>query len=159
LAIVKKRPTIARTQKYRLWDQDLYSQVFPSVTVEKHLLAYLIYDYCWKQKREALERWKDDEIRYSIVSYGVFHVARVVAFLFTGADGWGDTAQVRGWIQSIQNKAVVLKKHYQKAVTLLKNVIKKRPEWIENINNVFKATDIEGAVNKELHKAVRTATP
>jgi hypothetical protein len=30
--------------------------------------------------------------------------------------------------------------------------MKKRPEWIENINNVFKAGDIEGAINAELHK-------
>jgi hypothetical protein len=68
LAIVKKKPTIARTQKYRVWHQEWYSQLFPNVTVEKHLLAYLIYDYCLKQKRDALARWQSDPIRYSIVS-------------------------------------------------------------------------------------------
>jgi hypothetical protein len=152
LAVVKKRPTIARTQKYRLWDPDLYGQVFPNTTVEKHLLSYLVYDYIWRQKSEALERWKNDGVRYSIVSYGVFHVARAAAFYFTGADSWGDSRQLREWIDKVTARPGVLKMPYQKAVTLIKNVIKKRPDWIENINNVFKANDIESAINRELHK-------
>jgi hypothetical protein len=152
LAVVKKRPTIARTQKYRLWDPDLYDQVFPNTTVEKHLMSYLVYDYVWRQKAEALERWKDDEIRYSIVSYGVFHVARAAAFYFTATDSWDDPKQLREWIDRVIARHTVLKMPYQKAVTLIKTVIKKRPDWIENINNVFKANDIEGAINRELHK-------
>ncbi len=150
LAVVKKKPTIARTQKYRLWDPALYDEVFPSTTVEKHLLSYLIYDFVWRQKGEALERWKNDEIRYSIVSYGVFHVARVAAFYFTAVEDWKDAVQLRRWIDSIICRPNVLKMPYQKAVTLIKNIIKKRPDWTENINNLFKANDIEIAINRSL---------
>src|SRR5262249_61196576 len=127
-------------------------QVFPNTAVEKHLLAYHIDDYVWRQKGEALERWKNDEVRYSIVSYGVVHVARAAAFDFTGADSWDDPKQLHEWIERVSAVPDLLKMPYQKAVTLIKNVIKKRPDWIENINNVFKANDIEGAINRELHK-------
>lgn len=152
LAIVKKKPTIARTQKYRVWHSELYSQLFPNATVEKHLLAYLIYDYCLKQKREALVRWRDDPIRFSIVSYGVFHLARVLAFKFTRNDSWNDPAETNDWIQEISTRPASLKRHYGTSVTLIRRIIKKKPEWMENINNVFKATNIEGIINKELHR-------
>ena len=148
LAIVKKRPTTARTQKYRIWQQDLYRDVFPDSSVERHLLAYLIYSYCQKQKRSALKKWSDDDVRYSIVSYGVFHLARIVARRFTGKEDWNDVNQTRKWISQIETDASVLKRHYDASITLLKNLIKRRPEWLENVNNVFKAADIESAINR-----------
>jgi len=155
LAIVKKKPTIARTQKYRIWDSDLYSQLFPETTVEKHLLAFYVYDFCLKQKRQALETWKHDPIRYSIISYGVFHLARVLAFRYTELENWEDLAQTNRWIEEVRSQPDRLSKHYNPAITLIKNLIKKKPEWVENINNVFKASDIESAINRELHKKVR----
>ena len=148
LAIVKKRPTTARTQKYRIWQQDLYREVFPDSSVERHLLAFLIYRYCQKQKRSALKKWSDDDVRYSIVSYGVFHLARIVARRFTGKEDWSDVNQTRKWISQIETDASVLKRHYDASITLLKNLIKRRPEWLENVNNVFKAADIESAINR-----------
>ncbi len=42
----------------------------------------------------------------------------------------------------------MLRKHYGPSVTLLKNIVQKRPEWTENVNNVFKAADVEEAINK-----------
>ncbi len=153
LAIVKKKPTIARTQKYRIWDQEWYSELFPETTVEKHVLAYFIYDYCLKMKREALNKWQNDPIRYSIVSYGVFHLARVLAFKYTGKENWDDRAQTNIWIEEVRTNPNRLKRHYSPSITLIRNLIKNKPEWMENINNVFKAGDIEGAINRELHKA------
>ena len=37
-------------------------------------------------------------------------------------------------------------------MTLIQRIIKKKSEWTENINNVFKAANIESVINKELHK-------
>ena len=151
LAVVKKRPTTARAQKYRIWHPDLYSTVFPNVAVGRHLLAYLIYAYCRSQKRAALAKWSDDEIRYSIVTYGVFHLARAVARRFTGMENWSNSEQVDGWIRQVAQNADVLKKHYSPSVTLIRKLINRRADWVENIDNVFKATDIEGALNKALN--------
>jgi len=152
LAIVKKKPTIARTQKYRIWDDEWYRQVFPEATVEKHVLAFLIYDYCLKSKKDALVEWRDDPVRYSIVSYGVFHLARTLAYRFTQKENWNDATETEAWIARVRAKPSVLKRHYKSAVSMIRRLIRKRPEWMENINNVFKATDIEGAINAELHK-------
>lgn len=152
LAIVKKKPTIARTQKYRIWEDEWYRQIFPTVTIEKHVLAYLIYDFCLKAKREALARWRPDPIRYSVVSYGVFHLARVLSFRFTEKENWDDLQETQDWIALVRSKPQVLKRDYSSAVTLIKRLIKKKREWVENINNVFKAGDIEAAINAELHK-------
>ncbi len=151
LAIVKKKPTIARTQKYRIWEDEWYRQLFPTATIEKHVLAYLIYDYCLKAKKQALEKWQNDPIRYSIVSYGVFHLARVLAFKYTGKENWNDPRETDVWIQEIQMNPKKINRHYAASITLIRRLIKRKPEWIENINNVFKAVDIEGAINKALH--------
>lgn len=151
LAIVKKKPTIARAQKYRIWEDEWYRHVFPSATIEKHVLSYLIYDYCVKAKKEALVKWQNDPIRYSVVSYGVFHLARVLAFKYSGKENWDDPEETNAWIQEIRKKPKKLGRHYGVSVTLIRGLIKKKPEWMENINNVFKAVDIEGAINKALH--------
>lgn len=153
LAIVKKRPTIARTQKYRVWDQEWYPTLFPSTTgIQKHVLAYLIYEFCLREKRTALTKWAKYPSRYSIVSYGVFHLARVLAFYFTGSENWEDEGAVNSWIAQITADPRILQPHYMSSVTLLNRMIgKKKHEW-ENINNVFKAGDIEGTINKELAK-------
>jgi hypothetical protein len=147
LAIVKKRPTIARTQKYRIWQQDLYREVFPNTSVERHLLAYLIYAYCQDQKRATLKKWKDDDVRYSVVSYGVFHLARILARRFTQMEQWNDPKQTDVWIEKIQNDPDILWRHYGPSVTLLKNIVARRAASTDNINNVFKAGDIETAIN------------
>lgn len=152
LAIVKKKPTIARTQKYRIWEDEWYRQIFPEDTIEKHVLAYFIYDYCLKAKRDALAQWQDDPIRYSIVSYGVFHLARVLAYRFTQKENWDNLRETQAWIGQYMSKPEILKRHYRSAVSLIRRLIKRRPDWIENINNVFKASDIEGGINAELHK-------
>lgn len=152
LAIVKKKPTIARTQKYKIWDDEWYRQVFPESTVEKHVLAYLIYDYCLKAKKDALAEWCDDPIRYSIVSYGVFHLARTLAYRFTQKENWDDTEETAQWIARVRAKPSLLRRQYKSTVSIIRRLIKKRSDWVENINNVFKATDIEGAINAELHK-------
>jgi len=151
LAIVKKKPTTARAQKYRIWEDEWYRQLFPSATIEKHVLAYLIYDYCLKAKKEALAKWQNDPIRYSVVSYGVFHLARVLAFKYSGKEDWDDPKETNAWIQRIRAKPNKLSRHYGVSVTLIQRLIKTKPEWMENINNVFKAVDIEGAINKVLH--------
>jgi hypothetical protein len=151
LAIVKKKPTIARAQKYRIWEDEWYRQLFFSMTLEKHVLAYLIYDYCLKAKKDALAKWQHDAIRYSVVSYGVFHLARVLAFKYSGKEDWDDPNETNAWIQEVLAKPKTLRRHYGVSVTLIHRLIKKKPEWVENINNVFKAVDIEGAINKVLH--------
>jgi len=156
MAIVKKKPTIARTQKYRIWDKEFYRQLFPNTSIEKHVLAYFIYDYCLKRKREALQKWQDDKIRYSIVSYGVFHLTRVLAFKFTNKENWDDLAQINTWLAAIRSGKDPLRRHYGTSVTLIKNLIKKRADWLENINNVFKASEIEGRINIELHDTLST---
>ena len=150
-AIVRKKPTMARTQKYRIWDSDNYGHLFPNQTVERHVLAYFIYAFCLEQKREALQKWRDDPIRYAIVSYGVFHLARVLAFKFTKKENWDDLSETDTWIESVRGNKSPLKRHYGPSVTLIKNLIVKRSDWQENINNVFKATEIEGLINRSLH--------
>ena len=152
LAIVKKKPTTARTQKYRVWDEEWYRQLFPQTSIEKHVLAYLIYNYCLRAKKEALAKWETDPIRYSIVSYGVFHLARVVAFKYTKKENWDNADETNDWIDELRVKPIKLNRHYKASVNLIRRLVKKKPEWMENINNVFKAGDIEGAINRELHK-------
>ena len=152
LAIVKKKPTTARTQKYRVWDDEWYRQLFPQTTIEKHVLAYLIYEHCLRAKKDALAKWEADPIRYSIVSYGVFHLARVVGFKYTKKENWDNPDETNDWIDELRATPTKLNRHYKASVTFIRRLIKKKPEWMENINNVFKAGDIEGAINRELHK-------
>ena len=150
LAIVKKRPTIARTQKYKIWEDEFYRQIFVPTTLEKHLLAYSIYAFCLKMKKEALIKFQSDSIRYSIVSYGVFHLARAVGFVFTQKENWDDPEETSRFVEEIGVSNIRLKRCYFKSVSLIRSLIAKRSEWKANINNVFKANEIESVINKAL---------
>lgn len=155
LAVVRKRLTTARAQRYRIWRSDLYPEVFPQRSVEGHVLAYLIYQYCWDRKSAELAKHGADHIRYSIVSYGVFHLARVIARRFTGAEAWTDPDQVGGWIASVQRDPAQLDGHYDDAVELIAGIIAKHPEMEEQVNNAFKATEIETEINRALNPTPR----
>ncbi len=153
LAIVKKRPTIARTQKYKIWDSPLYNQLFPNSDISNHYLSYLIYDYCLKQKGESLKRFSDSPVEYSIVTYGVFHLSRVVAFKFTKTENWSDKKVINERIHEVLIQPQVLNSHYLESVQFIKELFSSKGSEIEkeNINNAFKASHIEHMINIRLN--------
>jgi hypothetical protein len=157
LAIVRKRPTIARTQRYRIWGPDLYEGIFPSTSVERHVLAYLIYAYCQRQKVGAVDGMSraatvpTSLVKNGVLVYGGFHIARTVARLYTGTENWNDTTRVVTWIEQVRSTPEVLRPHYEAAVDLLTRIVSKHPDMVEELSNVFKASEIETEINRELN--------
>jgi len=76
----------------------------------------------------------------------------VVAFKYTQKENWDHPDETNDWVDELRNKPIKLNRYYKASVTLIRGLVKKKPEWMENINNVFKAGDIEGAINRALHK-------
>lgn len=152
LAIVKKKPTTARTQKYKTWDSPLYETIFSNQKINKHLLSYLIYNFCLKSKRETLKAHREDPITYGIVSYGIYHIARITAHKFSGTDDWSEDNRVNDWIKGIERDENQLKAHYEAAIEMLKSILSSHKIIkTETINNVFKATQIEALINRHLY--------
>lgn len=152
LAIVKKKPTTARTQKYKTWDSPLYETIFSNQKINKHLLSYLIYDFCLKSKRETLKAHKEDPVTYGIVSYGIYHIARITAHKFSGTDDWSDENQVDEWIKTIETDENKLQKHFDEAIKMLEQILSSHKIIkAETINNVFKAGQIEALINRHLY--------
>src|SRR5690606_35741858 len=87
LAIVRKKPSIARGYLLRIWS-DHYKEIFSNATIEDLLLAFLIYQYCVDRSRTLKNNNNstrlDDEIRV----YGTFHLATICGYLLT-EDRWG----------------------------------------------------------------------
>jgi hypothetical protein len=151
LAIVKKRPTRARGNRSRVWSQELYSDLFPTSDINEHVLAYLIYDYCRRRQVYTLKKYSKDDTEYGVLSYGLFHIARVVARLYTRAENWSSIDETRGWIDSIMKDEEILCVYFDKAVVILSGLAKKHGQSLEQIDNAFKASDIETNINRALN--------
>jgi len=151
LAIVRKRPTIARTQRYRVWSDELYEQVFPATSVERHVLSYLVYSYCNERRMIEKRQGQTEQVKLGILLYGAFHLARIVGRLYTGTEEWVDKNATEIWIHDLRTKPDILETFYIAAVELLSKILVRHPDMMEEISNAFKAGEIEAEINRALN--------
>lgn len=148
LAIGKKRPSVAKTSKARLFSEEFYEDVF-SAPIEHLLISYKIVEFADQEKKQK----EKDETKYSLKIYGFLHIARMIAFYLFGSEDFPPTLKIDEHIKKIEQKTKTLKALYKKSFDkLLKQIqIKQKRGELESLNNFFKTTDAETLVNNILH--------
>jgi hypothetical protein len=138
LAIKKKLPTVSRAQKYRIYESDLYDDVFKYGSPLEIALCYYIYEFCKRRGlKEAKQKQKGDNV-HSLLTYGVFHLARTFAFfLFEGEELEKDESKIISAISALRNEVEAMNKPFKKAVSLCTRVLKRAKA--ASANNYFKS--------------------
>jgi len=139
LAILCRRPSLARkniednffnTSKhyYEIFDRD----------PQEHLLAYLLFEYCDDLKNSR------DELRY----FGVLHIARIIWEIQKKRL----TRDIKNRIKDFENNKINLGTQYKKAVKILKRIIKKEENKIENLGHYLSRVEVDDLLFRKLSK-------
>jgi len=148
LAIGKKRPSVAKSSKARLFGEEFYEDIF-SPPVEHLLISYKIVEFTEKEK----ERKPKDEIKYALRIYGFLHIARMMAYYLFQSENFPPVLEIDEYLSLIGSQNTPLKKLYDKTFNQLLKAIKTKQQDDEtgSLNNFFKSSEAEDLVNKILH--------
>jgi hypothetical protein len=148
LAVVMRLLTAARAQKYKVFGE-FYEAIFRTPSIDKHMLAYLIYGYCESRQAPMAKKFKNDALGYSAVTNGVFHLARVISNRLFKGDVWDDT-KIPSEIDKIKADAKYLAPAYDWAVKILREILRKNKDKYTSPNNFFKTDEIARLIDKAL---------
>lgn len=150
LALVLKKPSDARSRKYKVWNE-YYDKIFSGTDIiEPYLLSVLIHRKSSEYLLANYSTNADDTIRY-LSKNASFHISRISSFLWRGGDNWTNTGNLKAEINSYVSNKNILNAHISNAIVILSNIVKSNPKYIADLNNSLKSADIDNEISKELH--------
>jgi hypothetical protein len=154
LAVVLRIPSDARSRQYKVWGV-LYRNIFDGNLVEPYIISWLLYQYT----KEFLSKYRNDSnsLRRKLANTGIFHVARVTAYLWRGGDYWKNTKkdmrpQFQHEISLIQNEPASLDGVMTQALEILEQVINHHEEYRDDLENALKSYQLDDKINAMLYK-------
>jgi hypothetical protein len=157
LAIKKKLPTISRAQKYRIYDTELYDDIFKKADPLQLALCYGIYEFCKKRGTKEAKALQKGSNKHSLLTYGVFHLSRVFAhFLFLGENLPSDEKSIVEEIGDLRSSEPKkrLDTAFNKAVQSGTRILTKANA--ASANNYFKSQLSQDEITKALNRSKKT---
>jgi hypothetical protein len=150
LGIVLKRPSDARSRKYKVWGE-FYKKIFSgNSNVEQYLLASLIYRKTAEYLISTYGLAKDSTKRY-LSKNASFHISRVVAFRCLNGDTWSNPNLLKDLLKKIVRNDDSLKKEIDASLLLLTRIVKSNAIFSEDLNNALKSSELDNEINKKLY--------
>ncbi|MBN8294891.1 AIPR family protein, partial [Rhodobacter sp. NTK016B] len=151
LAIFKSQPTVSRAQKYKIYSQDLYEEVFSKSQPWQLAVAHEIHRYAEYHGRKAYRNLDASNPSRNILNYGVFHICRIVWWVLVselGADSRDDNALMN----IVRGDGGLLDTAYKRANDIMSEIVKENNESLVNLNNYFKKSQSQQNINQHLRK-------
>jgi len=151
LAIALKRPSDARSRKYKIWS-DYYDSIFKSIHVEIFIVNHLIKDRTSRYINQS--EWinsENDTERY-IAKNGQFHIARATSFVYRKNDNWTDTELLKTQLAEIESDPAFLNDSIEKGFSAIIDVLNENEEMKVDLNNTLKSSVFDNLISAELHK-------
>jgi len=151
LAVGKKLPSIARSHPEYTWaNDDYYEMVFADSTPAQLLFCYKLYEYCNAVKKNKMEEYQVDEKLYSTVAYGLFHIARVMGYLYLRQEQLPADTKLEEHIKQIEQNPSILKEYYVRATKLLNTILEENQSSFVSPTNFYKSNVIHEKINRKL---------
>jgi hypothetical protein len=151
LAVVLRKPSDARTRKYKVWS-DLYDQVFSNRAVEQYILATLIVRAVSRHMRSAGLVSQADEVRRKLANNATFHIARVAAHLWLGAAAWDRKTEDKvALIKSIEEDPHIIDSQIRDGFEVIARLIKSQPAHSNDADAALKSASLDDDLNKTLY--------
>lgn len=123
LSIAIKKPGDARRRKYKVW-ADYYGEIFSGHRAEPHVICTTICDIGYAWARAARRVRGIDDARRKLINNGIFHLARMVAFLTRKTEAFDqDLADLQVEIVALQTTPTALYPHFDDALARLEKLI------------------------------------
>jgi hypothetical protein len=153
LAIALKKPGDARRRKYKVW-ADNYGDIFSGSSVEPHVICLLLYQAANAWARTALRVPVVTDLRRKLINNGLLHIARIAAFIWRGADTFGQPmATLQGQITALQTMPAVVNAHFDNGLDRLEALVNSNPDFVNDVDGALKSTLLETAITRALHAA------
>lgn len=151
LAIVLKKPGDARRRKYKIW-VDYYKEIFSGKKVEPHIICFLICDAAATWARASRRVSGIIELRRKLINNGLFHIARIAAFLWRDSDSFSqELSLLQEQIKTLQTTPAILNPHFASALDRLEAIINVNPDFMNDVDAALKAALLETAITRSLH--------
>lgn len=149
LAIVLKRPSDARSRKYKIWSE-FYTKIFKGGIVEPYLISFLIYQYANNYIRTNFVQERDDIKRY-LINNGSFHISRITSYLWRQNDNWSDQTKLKTEITLLQKYPDTLDSTISKAINSLHTIIKESDKYKVDLNTALKSNELDSDIDRALY--------
>ena len=98
-------------------------------------------------------RTDQDEVRRKLASNGLFQIARAAAAWWRGKDSWTDAKELEKQIGVVEAQPAVLDPYLEKALKLLEEVARGKPDYLDNLDAALKSSAFDIEITKRLHAA------
>jgi hypothetical protein len=149
LSIVLKRPSDARSRKYKIWSE-FYSKVFSGGIVEPYLISFLVFDYISEYLKVNFRSEKDEITRY-IINNASFHISRLSSFYWKQNDNWTDQEKLSKEVELLVSFPNTLNTIIPKAISSLKKIIENNPKYKTDLNTALKSSELDNDINRLLY--------
>ncbi len=154
LGIVLRKPSDARRRKYKVWGE-LYDKIFSGDVVEPYVVSMLLYQRVssWLLKAGLTEN--SDDLRRKIANNGVFHIARVAAYLWRGTDNWKSlTQELKEQIGILEKDPDSLSPVFEKAFEIVESVVGTNAHYKSDLDAALKTATLDSDLDKIVHAGV-----
>lgn len=155
MALGRKRPSIARSKPNYIWgDERDYDSIFRKSTPSQLLFSYKIYEYCNSKKKVLIDAYKADDNLYSTITYGLFHIVRVLGLLHLKNEAFPTDLVLDEEIKKIEQNPSILDEDYDKTIKILNNILEDNKDKFTSPNNFYKTNEIQTIINRKLKKII-----
>lgn len=155
LAIALKRPSDARSRKYKIWN-DYYDSIFKSIHVETFIVNHFIKQRTSKFINSSELVKSKDELKRYIAKNGQFHIARMTSFIYRKTDNWNDIELLKNQLTELEADPNLLNEHIQTGFNAILDVLNENESLKIDMNNTLKSSSFDNLLNAELHKKYGT---
>jgi hypothetical protein len=150
LAIALKRPSDARSRKYKIWS-DYYDSIFKSIRVEMFIVNHLIKQRASKYINNSNLTNSPDDIKRYIAKNGQFHIARMTSFMYRKSDNWTDVELLKTQLLEIESSADFLDRYTQQGFEAIIEILNNKEDLKTDLNNTLKSSSFDNLMSVELH--------
>lgn len=150
LAIALKRPSDARSRKYKIWS-DYYDSIFKSIHVEMFIVNHLIKQRVSKYINNSNLVTDENEIKRYIAKNGQFHISRMTSFIYRKTDSWNDVDLLKSQLLEIEATPDFLDSYTQQGFDALIEILDNNEDLKTDLNNTLKSSSFDNLMNTELY--------
>ncbi len=150
LAIALKRPSDARSRKYKIWN-DYYDSIFKSIHVETFIVNHIIKQRTSKYINNSDLVKSTDELKRYIAKNGQFHIARMAGFIYRKSDNWNDVEILKNQLSELESDQNLLDECIQTGFNAILDVLNQNETLKIDLNNTLKSSSFDNLLSTELH--------
>lgn len=154
LAILLKKPSDARSRKYKVWEE-YYDKIFnASNLIETYLLSVLIHRRVNYFLLNNYSNSDEDLTRY-LARNASLHISRMSALIWRKSENWQDQNEIRQNLSGVMSDNSIIDTSINKAFNLLKTIIENNSKFKLDLNSTFKSSELDNEISKHTHNSIK----